>query len=187
MARFARRMERRRPADVASPPEVDYAALRRDLLRCVRAVCPAWLGADAEDICQQAMVKVMATVERNDGSANLPPRYLQRVAYSATIDELRRRRVREHDRADDRGVRRAITERADPEERVLLREMGHDMAVCLQGLEQRRRLAVTLHLQGLVRSEVAHVLGWTVKQAENRIYRGLANLRRCLSSKGHNP
>ncbi len=133
------------------------------------------------------MVKVMATVERGDGATPLPLGYLQRVAYSATVDELRRRRVRAHDRTDEDGVRQAVTDGADPEQRVLLREMGHDMADCLRQLDPPRRRAVTMHLQGLVRREVARILGWSIKQAENRIYRGLADLRRCLSSKGHAP
>lgn len=176
-----------RSLEVAPDPPVDYGALRGDLLRCVRAVCPVWLGAEAEDICQQAMVKVVATLERGDMPSPVPPRYLQRIAYSATVDELRRRRVRSHDRADDDGVRAAATDEADPEERILLGEMGRDMAACLQQLDQHRRLAIALHLQGLIREEVARALGWTIKQAENRIYRGLGNLRRCLSSKGHSP
>lgn len=182
-------MDPRRRLEVtpSTAPGVDYATLRTELLRCVRSVCPAWLGIEAEDICQQAMVKVMAAVERGDGATPPPTPYLRRVAYSATIDELRRRRIRAHDRTDDSGVRQAVTKEANPEQGVLLGEIGRDMFACLQQLDPLRRRAITLHLQGLVRHEVAGILGWTVKQTENRVYRGLADLRRCLSSKGHTP
>jgi RNA polymerase sigma-70 factor (ECF subfamily) len=47
-------------------------------------------------------------------------------------------------------------------------------------LQDRRRTAVTLHLQGFRTGEVAAALGWTEKQAENLVYRGLADLRACL-------
>jgi RNA polymerase sigma-70 factor (ECF subfamily) len=30
-------------------------------------------------------------------------------------------------------------------------------------------------------------MGWTEKKAENLVYRGLADLRRCLSAKGLRP
>ena len=39
---------------------------------------------------------------------------------------------------------------------------------------------MTLHLQGFRVAEVATALGWTEKQAENLVYRGLADLRICL-------
>lgn len=50
-----------------------------------------------------------------------------------------------------------------------------------------RWLAVTLHLQGHSVPEVGALLAWTVKKAENLVYRGLADLRSCLSSKGLQP
>ena len=41
-------------------------------------------------------------------------------------------------------------------------------------------MAVTLHLAGLRIPEVARATNWTVKTAENLIYRGLDDLRRLL-------
>jgi len=51
---------------------------------------------------------------------------------------------------------------------------------CLERLEERRRMAVTLHLSGLRIPEVARAAGWTEKTAENLIYRGLDDLRALL-------
>jgi RNA polymerase sigma-70 factor, ECF subfamily len=47
-----------------------------------------------------------------------------------------------------------------------------------------RRHAVTLNLQGHSVPDIGRLLGWTAKKAENLVYRGMADLRSCLSSKG---
>jgi DNA-directed RNA polymerase specialized sigma24 family protein len=52
---------------------------------------------------------------------------------------------------------------------------------CLARLHERRRAAVTLYPEGFGTAEVAQAMGWTLKQAENLIYRGVADLRHCLA------
>src|SRR5262249_28815378 len=95
--------------------------------------------------------------------------YLWRVAYTVVIDEIRRfrrqQRQAEQLPGDERGT-------PGPEVRSELLE-------CLAVLQERRRTAVTLHLQGFRTGEVAAALGWTHKQAENLVDRGLADLRAC--------
>ena len=44
-----------------------------------------------------------------------------------------------------------------------------------------------LHLQGHSVPDAARLLGWPAKRTENLVYRGLADLRRCLIAKGHTP
>ena len=73
---------------------------------------------------------------------------------------------------------------ANPEQLLRGRETGQAIRDCLQGLIRPRKLAVTLHLQGHTVPEVARVLGWNVKRAENLVYRGLVDLRQCLDLKG---
>jgi RNA polymerase sigma-70 factor (ECF subfamily) len=46
---------------------------------------------------------------------------------------------------------------------------------------------VTLHLQGYSVAEAAALLAFGLKQTENLVYRGLADLRRCLAAKGLAP
>jgi RNA polymerase sigma-70 factor (ECF subfamily) len=41
-----------------------------------------------------------------------------------------------------------------------------------------------MYLHGHSVAEVAALLGWRFKKAENLVYRGLADLRRCLATKG---
>ena len=73
---------------------------------------------------------------------------------------------------------------ADPERCAAGREVGRAIRGCLAKLVTPRRLAVTLHLQGHSVPEAAKLLGWGTKRAENLIYRGLVDLRGCLSSAG---
>ena len=51
-------------------------------------------------------------------------------------------------------------------------------------MKRERRLAVTLYLQGHSVPAAARLLEWTAKRTENLVYRGLADLRECLTAKG---
>jgi RNA polymerase sigma-70 factor (ECF subfamily) len=72
----------------------------------------------------------------------------------------------------------------DPERNCAGREIGEAIRDCLGRLVRPRRMAVTLDLQGHRVAEVARLLGWSAKKAENLVYRGLADLRGCLKAKG---
>jgi len=58
---------------------------------------------------------------------------------------------------------------------------------CLSRLSERRRVAVTLYLQGHTAPQTGRILGWKLKRAESMISRGMADLRRCLAAKGLKP
>ncbi|MEZ5283843.1 MAG: sigma factor [Vicinamibacterales bacterium] len=170
----------------------DWDALSSALARAVRRQCPPWLAADADDIAQQALSKVMRSDKVGEGKPPLAPFYLYRAAHSALVDEIRRRRRRREVALD--GVadddRPAVPEPAHthtPESAASLRELGAAIRACLGGLSHDRRLAVALHLQGHTVPESARLLGWIVKRTENLVYRGMADLRACLLAKGHTP
>jgi RNA polymerase sigma-70 factor (ECF subfamily) len=75
----------------------------------------------------------------------------------------------------------------DPEERTAGRETGRAIRDCLGRLVSPRRTAVTLHLQGHSIPEIGRLMGWDGKKADNLVYRGMADLRECLESKGVRP
>lgn len=167
------------------PAEEECARLRAALARAVRRICPRWLAAQADDIVQAALLKVLAA---HDGRA-VASAYLWRAAYTATVDEIRRRRRRREvpleetvpPDATPAAERRA---ESDPEGAVWAREIGRGLADCLHCLIEGRRLAVVLHLQGHSVPEAARILSWSDKRVENLVYRGLFDLRRCLTTKG---
>jgi len=147
----------------------ELEAVRRVLENAIRRRCFGVLASHREDLVQNAMVRLL----ERQGSEDFGGRgasYLWKVAQSVVVDELRRlgreRRLTE-------GVREERQASVDPVGSIQLRR-------CVQRLEERRRMAVTLHLSGLRIPEVARVANWTVKTAENLIYRGLDDLRALL-------
>jgi RNA polymerase sigma-70 factor (ECF subfamily) len=97
---------------------------------------------------------------------------------------VRRRRETE---LEEVVVEPAAVDAADPERSAASREIGEGVEDCLTRLVHDRRLAVTLYLQGHSVPEAARVLDWPAKRTENLVYRGLADLRACLESKGLRP
>ncbi len=169
-------------------PTADLEKIRATLAVAVRRTCPPWLASDAEDITQEALLKVVRILERNEGEAELSSSYLWRVAYSATIDEIRRRRRhREVSMDDETMTAEPINPAPSPESRSMATGIGQAIRDCLDGLIASRRRAVTLHLVGHTVSEAASLLGWPFKRTENLIYRGLADVRGCLERKGITP
>jgi RNA polymerase sigma-70 factor, ECF subfamily len=143
--------------------------IRQVLIRAVERHCPPALALHREDLVQMSLVRLL---ERSTGEGSNPrgASYLWRVAYTVVIDEIRRFR-----RQQRQAEQLPRDERAThgPEARS-------EILDCLERLQDRRRTAVELHLQGFRTAEVATALGWTEKQAENLVYRGLADLRACL-------
>lgn len=137
---------------------------------------------------QTALLKVMEIEKRREGETVWTPFYLSRVAHSALVDEIRRRRCRPEESIEEEVEEKSVaTEGADPERGTLGRELGRGLRACLSALVEARRRACTLHLLGHGTMEVARLLGWEYKKAENAVYRGLTDLRLCLESKGLTP
>ena len=81
--------------EVTTPGGDEYAAIRARLVNAVRRICPRWLSAEADDIVQAALVRVLSGQRSREGSGPPPASYMWKVAYSAMIDEIRRRRRRQ--------------------------------------------------------------------------------------------
>ncbi len=155
--------------------------LRRRLVVAVRHHCPDWLRADADDIVQTALVRLSAQDrEMNRG-------YLDRVAYCAVIDELRRRRARRLVLVEVLPEPPSAAPADDPARVLEGRQLGALIRDCLAAMVAARRRAVTLYLEGHAGAEIAALLETAPKNAENLVYRGLEALRACLSAKGVGP
>jgi RNA polymerase sigma-70 factor (ECF subfamily) len=176
----------------SSSPDARWIGLAEALTRAVRRQCPWWLSEHAQDIAHAALAKVLAAARR-EGERPLTSFYLFRVAHSALVDEIRRRRRRREvalEVVTDAGQPIApIEPRAgsDPERDASCRELGAAVRDCLSRMKRERRLAVMLYLQDHSVPEAARILGWSAKRTENLVYRGLADLRHCLTCKGHKP
>lgn len=174
---------KRRPETLFTRDDLDQ--LRKRLESAVDRVCPAWLAAQRDDIVQEAMLRVLKILDKRDADASVNARYLWRVGYSATIDEIRRARAKREVPMDESSPDRESTRAdADPIAALRSKEIQNGLRGCLGDLADGRRRAVTLYLQGHRLKEVATFLDKAPKNAENLVYRGLADLRGCLQGKG---
>lgn len=183
---------RGRTPSLSSHDEPDLARLRAVLSRAVARVCPAWLSDRRDDLVQASLIKVMDIATKREGDHTFAASYLYKVAYSALVDEIRRvRRRREvaleaDSEQESTPAQKAVSD-DDPERRAMGREIGRGIQTCLGSMLPERRQAVALHLLGHSVPDAARVLGWSAKRTENLVYRGLADLRKCLEAKGLEP
>lgn len=157
--------------------------MRAEVARTVRGVCPVVISAQAEDIAHEVLLRLL---EKAEGIPAWPSSYWRKAAYHAVIDELRRRRSR---REDSLGGLESNTEPSaalvdDPLRQLESAELGAAIGECVKGLRETRRPAVVLFLQGHSAPESAALLNWAVKRLESSLYRGLQDLRECLTGKG---
>jgi len=177
-------------ADTTAPgaPDDAHRRLRQALVAAVRASCPPWLAAQAEDLVQEAMLKLWRGGHLDEGKSPPPSSYVWRVAHSVLVDEIRRRRRRSEVPLDGEGsVMDRESEAPGPERIRAARAAARAVRECLRDLGDDARRAVGLRILGHRVREIARLLGWNDKKAENTVYRGLAALRRCLNRKGVEP
>jgi RNA polymerase sigma-70 factor (ECF subfamily) len=176
-----------REAGVSSPG-FDFDRMRILIDRAVARTCPGWLRGSREDIVQEAMLRLVQILNRGEHNPTPPPSYLWKVAYTVTIDEIRRV-TRRGESPIEQVAEEADrpSERPDPHRAEEQREMGQAIGECLGRLNEARRLVVGLHLFGHSLEETARLTAWKTKTVKNGLYRGLAALRRCLERKGFRP
>lgn len=170
-------------------PEARLEELRPRLLAAVRRSCPRWLAESAEDICQEALVRLARRLEADGERADAPsPSYLKKTAYNAVIDAIRAHRGRRTKETElDRDVPATDSASAGAERLAVAAEIGVGIRDCLTRMTRLRRIAVTLHLQGHTLAEASRLLGWPQTRTTNLVYRGLKDLRACLAAKGMKP
>ncbi len=162
------------------------ADLHRDLEQAIHRICPPWLAAQADDLIQVSLLRLMERLRKTQGRQDFNNAYIKRTAFCALIDEIRRVRARGETALDSGDGHEPAHPHhgADPEQRLWARQIGEHIRDCLTKLITPRRLAVLLKLQGETGPETATILGWTLRKTENLISRGMADLRQCLTRKG---
>ena len=110
------------------------------------------------------------------------------AAHNAVIDEIRRKFRRPEVAEAETGDQDMVASpAARPEQEVESLQIDRGIRDCLSNLARPRRRAVTMHLLGYALDEIGVSLGWKRKRTEHLVYRGLADLRTCLSGKGLAP
>lgn len=167
------------------------------LVRAIRCACPRWLGAQSEDLAQRAALKIVEQHSKGNIVEPMCSTYINRVAMSVVIDEIRsRRRKPQNNRHQSAQGRFRETElrsvssieqlpcQDTPETQTTSQNLGRAILGCLNRLIEDRRLAVTLGLQGYTVKEIAQTFDWSPKKAKNLYFRGRSDLQVCLRRKG---
>lgn len=169
-----------------APEDVNFDRIRTQLTGAVNSVCPHWFRDHREDIVHNALVRIMEIQARGEGKRGFSSSYLWKVAYSALIDEIRRAKIKKIRSMEQSDVApNMVADDPDPEQASAGREIGAAIQQCMGLLVRSRRLAVSLYLFGYTVPQAAHLLGWGPKKVDNLVYRGLADIRKCLKSKGY--
>ena len=148
--------------------------------------CPEWMRNSVDDLVQEAAIRMLEMLRRNEGKQAYSSSYLWRTAYSVVIDEIRRRRRRKEQSLEQECHDPATTS-GDPERMAAGESMGRAVRDCLSRLAEARKRAVVLRLLGHGVREISSLLDFSYKRAENLVYRGMAQLRSCLEGKGVRP
>lgn len=169
---------------VAAAQEGDRNAvdelLRRHYDR-IHAVCRRIAGStrDADDACQEALVKIVRSLPRFDGRSSFGT-WAYRIATNASLDELRRRNRGPMLHAVDDEHRPDI---ADPSATEPMDQYGDHLLLdrALAELSEDLRLAVVMRDVGdLDYAEIAETLDIPIGTVKSRISRGRAALASAL-------
>jgi len=168
-------------ANARTPVEI-----RAILERAVFRLCPDWQRSARDDLVQTALLRILERRPPGEEKVDLNSSYLYKTAHSVLIDEIRRAR-RRGETPIEYAANIEDSSVPDPFHVTELMNISAAMRDCLGSMAQSRCLGVTLYLQGHRIAEIARLLGWRPKKADNAVYCGLADLRICLRDKGIEP
>ena len=144
-------------------------------------------GVDPADVEQEVRIRLWRALER-DRSGAFHASYVQRVVASTVIDALRRAEVRAAEPLpeDDDEVIDFGEPAVGPERSAGDAESMQGLERCLNEIPERRRLPITLHLQGFSLQEIADLAGIASAEAARKLVsRGLEELKGRLRELGY--
>ncbi len=143
-------------------------------------------GVDPADIEQEVRIRLWKAIER-DRSGAFHASYVQKVVATTVIDALRRAEVRAAEPLpeDDDEPGQLPEDGVGPEQSASDGERMSGLQRCLGAIPERRRLPITLHLQGFSLQEIADVVGTSAEAARKLVSRGLDELKSKLREQGY--
>lgn len=145
-------------------------------------------GIDPADVEQEVRIRLWHAIER-DRSGAFHASYVQRVVATTVIDAMRRAEVRAAEplpEEDDERVDFGGDGPVGPDRSAGDAERMRGLKRCLEGIPERRRLAVELQLQGFSLQEIADLAGISsVEAARKLVSRGMEELKNRLRELGY--
>lgn len=141
---------------------------------------------DVEEVMQQVRIRLwQAQGGDSEQIARSPASYVYRTAVSAALDLIRRRRAQRIEQTvsiEDSGE--TMPGKAGPASDLEFSELANQVARAIDDIPASRRPVVRMYLAGYPREEISNLLGWSEAKTRNLLYRGLADLRGCLTERG---
>lgn len=136
-------------------------------------------GAEAEDIAQEAMLRLWRAAPGWQPGAAKVTTWLYRVVVNLSTDRLRRRRTVALDDAPE-----PEDGRPGAVEGLIEADRAAALEAALLALPERQREAVVLrHLEGLANPEIATIMGVGVEAVESLVARGKRGLAQMLTGR----
>lgn len=128
----------------------------------------------AEDVTQQVFVELFNSIRRYDVRRPFPP-WLHRIAVHRSLDELRRRKLRD---VPIEAAADIPSQSTSPEQAAEEAELRLAVRNALGSLEPKHRAAVVLrYYQGFTEAETAVALGCRLGTVKSRVHYALRRLR----------
>jgi RNA polymerase sigma-70 factor (ECF subfamily) len=147
---------------------------------------------DARDIYQEAFLKVYKNLDRFRFECSFYT-WLYRIVTNVCLDQMRRRSSRPEDQAPEAAGsshsdgsdsldfferQQEVRAEANPERRLLGREIGQQISAALQKLSPRERMVFELkHYHGMKLRAIGEVLGTSEETVKNSLFRATQKLR----------
>lgn len=143
---------------------------------------------DIEDIEQEIKIKIWKLLKKGKKVENLPS-YIKRVAYSATVDELRKMRkqvpTRQLQNTADRDALQELFSSKEssksPQDGLEWEEMRMTIRALIDGLGEDRKNVLLLYTAGMSVEEICEFCRWDKIKVRHLLYRGISDLRQKIN------
>ena len=147
---------------------------------------PGIAGQEREDVEQEIKLKLWLMVRRGKNIRNLKS-YMGRMVYTTAIDVIakRRRQISLDDLTAD-VFAKALYDSETPGPHALAErgQMRDRIKAAVEGLPERRRAVLRLHMTGEGVEQMAGHLGWSAHRVRHLLYRGLGEVKKKLGVEG---
>lgn len=139
---------------------------------------------DYEDIEQEVKIKIWSLLKKGKKVENLPS-YIKKVAYTATVDELRKMRkqspIRKSDHLRDifSSTKSNNSENNNnlPEMLFEEKELKSSLIKLINSLGENRKQVLRLYLNGMSIEEICEFLAWDKTKVRHLLYRGINEIK----------
>lgn len=138
-----------------------------------------------EDVEQEVKIKIWKYLKKGKKVSNLPS-YIKKVAYTVTIDELRKMQKQVPNKKPDNLKNLYIRskpiiqkeENNSPEAAFEEKELKSKLRKYIDSLSKNRKHVLQLYLKGMSVEEICRFFNWDKTKVRHLLYRGINEIKR---------